>query len=249
MTEDRVAALAEAQRTVGRRAGRSLAAAVDNTALWSRAREESKNEVIRLNQPNRHALLELMRRAASRGGVDDRFGPMLLSVEEFSSYLDDPPSMVATIEQRRAGWERLKGLEPPYAFDVDDHQGWAPPLDTWAPRRTEVVAASSGDVLTGEAGAPGSVTGRVRLVTDPADPEALEPGDIMVAPVTDVAWTPLFVVAGGVVVEVGAAMSHSMIVSRDLGIPCVVGVAEATTRLTDGMLVEVDGSNGTVRVL
>jgi pyruvate,water dikinase len=71
---------------------------------------------------------------------------------------------------------------------------------------------------------------------------------VLVAPRTDPSWTPLFVSAAAVVVEVGAAMSHSMIVSRELGIPCVVGVVDATLRIPDGAEAEVDGSSGQVTV-
>ena len=69
------------------------------------------------------------------------------------------------------------------------------------------------------------------------------------APITDPAWTPLFLAAAAVVVEVGAQQSHAAIVARELGIPAVVGVADATTRLYDGLPIEVDGATGTITVL
>jgi rifampicin phosphotransferase len=72
---------------------------------------------------------------------------------------------------------------------------------------------------------------------------------VLVAPITDPAWTPLFVPAGAVVVDVGAQISHAVIVSRELGIPCVVSVIDATRKIPDGAMVEVDGTNGTVTVL
>ena len=107
----------------------------------------------------------------------------------------------------------------------------------------------AGDVLSGIPGCPGIVRGHARIVLDPSDPGALGAGDILVAPMTDPAWTPLFVAAGGVVVNVGAPLSHAIIVSRELGIPCVVSVNEATERIPDGALVEVDGTNGTVTIV
>jgi pyruvate,water dikinase len=76
-----------------------------------------------------------------------------------------------------------------------------------------------------------------------------EPGEILVAPQTDPSWTPLFMVAAGVVVDVGAMGSHAMIVSRELGIPCAAGVTGATARIADGTLLEVDGASGKVTVL
>ncbi len=248
MAAERDRALAAAKTKLGWRASR-LDGAIEVTARWSRAREASKNEVIRGNQLARHAFVELRRRAAERGGVSDPIGPLLLSMAEFEAYLADPPSMTATIEERSALHRQLAGLEPPFAFDARHHDGGFPPVSTWPSRRTEAAGAGAGETLTGAAGAPGIARGVVRVITDPADPRGLQPGEILVAPLTDPAWTPLFVAAAGVVVEVGAAMSHSMIVSRELGIPCVVGVTEATLRLVDGMEVELDGQAGTVTVV
>src|SRR5207302_9118374 len=108
--------------------------------------------------------------------------------------------------------------------------------------------AASGDTLIGIAGCPGTYTGTARVVLSPDDPTGLEPGDILVAPITDPAWTPLFVPAGAVVVDVGAQISHAVIVSRELGISCVVSVTDATRRIPDGAAVIVDGTAGTVTV-
>jgi pyruvate,water dikinase len=108
---------------------------------------------------------------------------------------------------------------------------------------------SAGQSLAGMPGCPGTARGRARVVLDPADPTVLEPGDILVAPMTDPAWTPLFVPAAGVVVDVGAALSHAIIVSRELGIPCVVSVTGASRRIPDGALIEVNGDAGTVTVV
>ena len=84
---------------------------------------------------------------------------------------------------------------------------------------------------------------------DPSDPRGLEPGDVLVAPLTDPSWTPLFVPAAAVVVDVGAQITHAVIVSRELGLPCVVSVIDATRRIADGAMIEVDGRAGTVTVL
>jgi pyruvate,water dikinase len=103
-------------------------------------------------------------------------------------------------------------------------------------------------VLHGSAGSGGIATGRARVILDPTDPSELEPGDILIAPNTDPSWVPLFVPAAAAVVNVGAMGSHAMIVSRDLGIPCVVSVADATQRIPDGAMITVDGNAGTVTI-
>ena len=83
---------------------------------------------------------------------------------------------------------------------------------------------------------------------DPSDASSLEPVDVMIAPTTDPSWTPLFMTASAVVVNVGAVASHAAIVSRELGIPCAVSVTDATDRITDGSTITVDGSTGTVTI-
>ena len=74
-------------------------------------------------------------------------------------------------------------------------------------------------------------------------------GDIIVCSTTDPSWVPLFLVAGGVVCDIGAPSSHAAIVSRELGVPCVVSVSRARDRIADGTHVEIDGLAGTVRIL
>jgi pyruvate,water dikinase len=123
------------------------------------------------------------------------------------------------------------------------------PLTQWPHRsRTGPSPAAAGDVLCGIGGSAGSYTGRVCVVNDLNQAEALEPGEVLVAPLTDAAWTPLFLVAGAVVVNMGSLNSHAVVMSRELGIPCVLSVTDATRRLADGSQVTVNGSDGTVSV-
>ena len=81
--------------------------------------------------------------------------------------------------------------------------------------------------------------GVARVVLDAGDPGDLQPGDVLIAPNTDPSWTPLFMSASAVVVDVGSPLSHAVIVSRELGLPCVVSAKDATTRIPDGSVVEV----------
>ena len=94
----------------------------------------------------------------------------------------------------------------------------------------------------------GVATGTARIVLRPDQPGDLGPGDILVAPITDPAWTPLFLAAAGVVVDVGAQQSHAAIVSRELGIPAVVSATGASATIPDGTRVTVDGTRGIVTV-
>ncbi|MAT45551.1 MAG: hypothetical protein CL609_24745 [Anaerolineaceae bacterium] len=95
---------------------------------------------------------------------------------------------------------------------------------------------------------PGIVQGRVK-VFQTANEKKLLPGEILVTRATDPGWTPLFINAGGIILEIGGALQHGAVVAREYGIPCVSGVENATNYLKDGQLVEVDGINGIVRVL
>lgn len=99
--------------------------------------------------------------------------------------------------------------------------------------------------LQGTPASPGSVTARVRVLFDPSG-ASLEEGEILVAPTTDPGWTPLFLTAAGVILEVGGTASHGAVVAREYGIPAVVGVQGACTLLASGDLVTLDGSSGNI---
>jgi pyruvate,water dikinase len=102
--------------------------------------------------------------------------------------------------------------------------------------------------LAGMPASAGHVTSTARVVVDPVGAQLL-PGEILVAPSTDPGWTPLFLTAGGLVMEMGGANSHGAVVAREYGIPAVVGVPNATLLITNGQRIAVDGSAGTVNVL
>ena len=104
------------------------------------------------------------------------------------------------------------------------------------------------DVITGSPVSAGVVEGIVHVVLDPRSTQ-LAPGEILVCPGTDPAWTPLFMAAGGLVMEVGGMMTHGSVVAREYGIPAVVGVHQATTRLKDGQRIRLDGTTGKIQIL
>ena len=109
------------------------------------------------------------------------------------------------------------------------------------------AAAADGE-LSGVPISPGVVQGRVKVFRHATDKQLL-PGEILVARATDPGWTPLFINARGIILEIGGALQHGAVVAREYGIPCVSGLDDATSKLKDGQLVEVDGSNGIVRIL
>jgi pyruvate,water dikinase len=192
------------------------------------------------------AVWEIGKRAVERGEISEARDICMLFGDELTNLASGQQGGVTeTVDQRQAHHSWLQTLEPPFIIN-----GEVPPNTEW-PKRSDATVdkGQPGDVLVGNPGCPGVYRGRARVILDPLDPTGLNPGDILVAPMTDPAWTPLFVTAGAVVVDVGAALSHAIIVSRELGIPCVVSATDATGKITDGAEIEVNGDTGVVTLL
>jgi pyruvate,water dikinase len=241
--EETTQAVADALAGEGEVQGQFLAA-VRAAGIFLAGRERTKTTIIKQVHEARLMFHELGTRMVAAGYFDDPLDFGMLTDDEYDDFLSDPAKFSDTIRERVALHTRLQRLEPPFIVN-----GGVPPLEVWRSRGTAPVqVARGGDVLGGIPGCPGTYTGRARVIRTPDDPTALEPGDVLIAPITDPAWTPLFVPAGAVVVDVGAQISHAVIVSRELGIPCVVSVADATRRIPDGATVTVDGAAGTVTV-
>ena len=214
--------------------------ALRSAHLYMAGRERAKTNIIKVIHEMRMAMREL----AVRHDYTMSEVCMLLA-DELDAFVAAPDEFRARLTAREEQYLELFQLDPPFIVN-----GSVKPLSQWARRGgPEASKAVVGDVLSGVPGSPGVATGRARVILDPADPLALEPGDVLIAPITDPAWTPLFVPAAAVVVNVGAQVSHAVIVSRELGIPCVVSVLDATQRIPDGALVTVDGTTGTVTLV
>ena len=219
-------------------------AALRSATIFLAGRERTKTNAIRLLHEGRVAMHEFGRRMVASGHFEEPEDFGMLREDELEPFMADPGSFVETIRERKRRHAELLQLEPPFVFKGDP-----PAPETWQ-RRDELPTdkATAGTVMQGIPGCPGKASGRARVILDPSDPTALEPGDILVAPITDPAWTPLFVPAAGVVVDVGAPLSHAVIVSRELGIPCVVSVMDGTRRIPDGAMITVDGDTGQVTI-
>ena len=199
--------------------------ALRSAHLFLAGRERGKTNTVRVINETRVALYEYGRRLVDRGVIDDVEQLFMVTDAELDPLRAEPESFTELIADRWAQYRRLFDFEPVFAVN-----GRAPSLDEMIARSDKQVASVSvGDVLEGAAGSGGVASGRARVVTDAGDPVGLEPGEVLIAPQTDPAWVPLMVPAAAVVVNVGAAGSHAMIVSRELGIPCVVSVEDAST--------------------
>jgi rifampicin phosphotransferase len=166
-----------------------------------------------------------------------------------------------THDEVRAG---LGGDSAPSAVDVDarrslrtEHAKLVPPLLIGKANRAiktmwemfpRLVGATPSEraIVSGSPASAGRATGSVRIVRGPHEFDDLQPGEILVAPLTAPGWTPLFTRAAAVVTDVGSAAAHASVIAREYGIPAVVGCGDATARLRTGMRVTVDGSTGNV---
>lgn len=216
-------------------------AATHRTRALAGLRESPKFLIIRLFGIVRAGLLAQGQALVAQGRLTQPDDLFFLRVEELRALaMGSQREWKPLIAERRQRYAReLERRQVPRLLFGDGQSFY------------EGVTAPEGleeGVIVGSPVSPGVAEGVVRVVFDPTQ-TALLPGEILVCPGTDPAWTPLFLAAGGLVMEVGGLMTHGSVVAREYGIPAVVGVHEATTRLRTGQRVRVDGSAGRVVVL
>jgi phosphohistidine swiveling domain-containing protein len=184
----------------------------------------------------RAVLLGIGDELAAAGALADPADVAYLDFDEIVAAASGVP-VRTTVAQRRAEYAaELRRRHVPRVLLSDGTEPEAVARDAGPPQP---------GTLTGTPASAGVVTAIARVVLEP-EHARLMPGEILVAPSTDPGWTPLFLTAGGLVMEMGGANSHGAVVAREYGIPAVVGVAGATEAITTGMRLTVDGANGTV---
>jgi nucleoside-diphosphate-sugar epimerase/phosphohistidine swiveling domain-containing protein len=199
-----------------------------------RDREVRRDKMVRAIWVLRNLLREQGRRLVSSGVLATADDVFYLLVDELDAL---PADVSGLVVRRRAEQRRLAGLVPPAAFS-----------GSWQAATALATVLAAGEAMEGLGVCGDRVRGRVRIVR-PETLDDLEPGEILVAEVTDVGYTVAFSYAAAVVTELGGAISHAAVVAREFGIPCVVDAQGATRRLPPGALVEVDGGSGEIRVL
>jgi phosphohistidine swiveling domain-containing protein len=202
-----------------------------------RDREVRRDKLVRANWVLRNLLREYGRRSVAAGVFDTADDVFYLLVDELNELERLPTDVAGLVARRRAEQRRLAGVVPPSMFS-----------GSWQPSITASLVLTSGDTLRGVGVCGGRVRGRVRIVR-PETIDDLQPGEVLVAEVTDVGYTAAFCYAAAVVTELGGPMSHAAVVAREFGFPCVVDAQGATRSLPPGALVEVDGATGEIRVL
>jgi phosphohistidine swiveling domain-containing protein len=178
----------------------------------------------------RHALLRTGEQLVKAGRIEGAHDVMFLELPELEGGAGD---LRGVVRERRAEWERWSRVKPPPFIGTPGEISAAAPVSTQ-------------DELRGAPASRGTVTGAARILRSVEEGDRLQPGDILVCHMTTPAWTPLFSLAAGIVTETGGPLSHPAITAREYGIPAVLAVKDATSLISDGQVVTVDGAAGTV---
>lgn len=210
---------------------------IDQTRYYMKLRENSRFYHIMAFYAVRKKILAIEQSLMADGKLkckDDIFYLQWTEIEDLRQGRFHWRDVEDVIRARRMEHIRLCKLVPPKTIGID--------LNTQASTNDQTG-------LKGQGASPGQYEGIARVIMDPATNTELEPGEILVAPYTDPAWTPLFLTAHAAVVEVGSYLSHAGTIAREYGMPCVVDVSDCTTRIKTGNRILVDGTSGTVQVL
>jgi len=219
---------------------RALAFAIGRMRALGGAREAPKLYIIKLFDVFRDLLLESGHELVANGQLEHADDIFFVSFESLKSFArGEAVDLKSLVAHNRAEYDRETARRQTPRLLLSTGEAFYEGLSD---------ATAGPNDLVGQAVSPGMVEGLVRVVLDPRGTR-LQPGEILVCPATDPGWTPLFLAAGGLVMEIGGMVTHGSVVAREYGIPAVVGVQEATTRLKTGQRVRVDGSTGRVTVL
>jgi len=208
--------------------------------LFPVLRENAKSLLVRWILRWRRILIELGRVLHERGLLENPDDIFFLRLEEIEPVMRNKAAFAVreTVSSRRQEYDRNKELTPPPVvigvFDPDDCN--------------ETSFDVGAKVLKGISASPGKVTGPARVILHASD-DLVRGGEILVAPFTDPGWTPYFVNAAGIVMDMGGLLSHGSIIAREYGIPAVVNVGPATKTVKTGQTIQVDGDAGIVRIL
>lgn len=211
--------------------------ALDRTRRFAGLRELPKYNLVLGLAAARRQLLVVGEDLARDGRIDAPEDIFFLDFDDVGLALSGRSFQSTVVQRREAYQQELRRRHIPRVLLSDGTE----------PEATGHLAAKdlSPGALAGSPASAGVVTARARVIMDPVGAH-LEPGEILVAPSTDPGWTPLFLTAGGLVMEMGGPNSHGAVVAREYGIPAVVGVPDATLRLETGQAITVDGAAGTV---
>jgi phosphohistidine swiveling domain-containing protein len=203
-----------------------------------RRREHTKSQLVELAHRFKQAFRCLGEQMAAEELLPDADLVFFFSTSELSAFIGQPS--VSAVQHASA---RRSALDYQHQFEFPEVSVGLP-----QPLEPESVAVSDG-VLQGRPASRGVVEGIVRVAHTLQEAAALEPGEILVTPITDIGWTPYFSLIGGLVTDLGSSVSHGAVIAREYGLPCVVNARQATRFLHTGNRVRLDGDTGSVQLL
>jgi len=215
----------------------------------------------------RLAVLECARRLQRRGVIARCHDVFFLEPAELHAAMIDGLDRTELVRRRQEAY--LWYVDQPEVASYGKNPGPPPPANvfprevafafesmTWFLDRVMPPADAPASkaptntaTLSGIAAAPGEYTGRARVIMDEGEFDKIQPGDVLVCPITSPVWSVLFPSVGALVTDAGGILSHPAIIAREYGIPAVVATRSATTSVHDGQLISVDGTNGTVTIV
>ena len=213
------------------------------TEIFSTHRENLKQDFIRAHSELKKHLLHIGRMWQTEQRLAKADDILFFTIDEIEQQCGDASAQVINRDTAQIRMERRERQSAaPHPKKLLQRGNRFISLD-------EAETGASVSALKGIGCSAGVAEGRVKIIVDPANPDNLQKGDILVAVSTNPGWTPLFVPAAAVVTEIGGALSHGAIIAREYGLPMVTAVENVTTKLKDGMYIRVNGFNGQITIL
>jgi pyruvate,water dikinase len=194
----------------------------------------------------RRFVMQVGRRLAAMGVIADAPDILSLHRDEVPDLARRPTDRRTLVEERRARTAHWATIRPPRLVGKPATAAETGEFDRFDGAR---YTSTTPDELRGTGASAGTVRGTARLTLTQEDFGAVQAGDIIVCPSSNPSWVPLFAIAGGLVTDTGGVLSHAAVVAREFALPAVVGTGDATQKIVDGRLVEIDGTSGIVRLL
>lgn len=228
----------EVERKHGKIKGKIVKRMIRVLRNYMPIREHPKYLIMKCILIYKKAFLEEAKLLVEKGHLSDVKDVFYVSFWELYRAVQNNDSLIELVKNRKEEYEHFSKLTPPRVLTSDGE---------------EIKAGYKRDnlpegALPGMPVSSGVIEGIARVITDPSK-ASINKGEILVAPFTDPGWTPLFINAAGLVMEVGGLLTHGTVVAREYGIPAVVGITDATGKIKTGQRIRVDGNAGFVMIL
>jgi pyruvate,water dikinase len=202
-------------------------------------RERSKSHAVRIVRKFRPAYIELAQKLVDAQSLPDTDLIFFFTHEEVGAFIERPdPAIVRRALHRRRLHPQKMALEFPRVT-----VGKPKPIEE------QIIVQGNTEVMHGTPVSRGVVVGLARVARSPEEAKAIEPGEILVVPYTDVGWAPYFLRASGLASEIGGTLSHGAVVARECGLPAIVNLPNVTKRFRTGDKLRLDGNTGELKLV